>query len=168
MNQHPAVLIFKDPAVEPKGYQPVLWGLEEEGVPFEIRETAGGETVALAKQAAQGSRLDVGIAIGEGGEVILHHRDLPADTPLFVLENRHLKPGRLRRLGMNAARLVKRLPLALGNDASGAADIRHSSGTTLNDLEKMILGILDEMVTDPSFGIEDRSRSYLLSSETES
>jgi hypothetical protein len=151
MNRHPAVWIFKGPSVDPNGYQPVLWGLEEEGIPYEIRETAGGEAVDLARQAAHGSPLDVGIAIGEGGEVILHHRDLPAETPLFSLKNRHLKPSLLRRLGMNAARLVKRQPLAPGNDAPIAADNRYWSGNTQKHLEEIITGILDELFTDPSF-----------------
>ena len=168
MNRHPAVWIFKDPSVDPKGYQPVLWGLEEEGIPYEIREASRGGAVDLARQAAHGSPLDVGIAIGEGGEVILHHRDLPAETPLFSLENGHLKPGQLRRLGMSAARLVKRQPLALGNDAPVVADNRHSSGNTQNLLEEIVIGILDQIFTDPFFDMDGSSRSHLLSSKRES
>ena len=38
----------------------------------------------LAKKAAQNSALNVGIAMNEVGEIVLHHRDLPVGMPLFV------------------------------------------------------------------------------------
>jgi hypothetical protein len=157
MNRPPAVWIFKGPSVDPDAYQPVLWGLEEEGIPWEIRETSRGELPALARQAAHGSPLDVGIAIGEGGDVVLHHRDLPAETPLFSLRNQRPKPSQLRRLGMNAARLVKRQPLAMGNDAPVVAAARHSSGNTQHHMEDIILELLVGLFTDPSFEMDDRS-----------
>jgi hypothetical protein len=93
---------------------PVLLGLEEEGIPVEVREVAYGNAEELAKEGADGSRLNVGIGIHSAdGLVVLHHRDLPAGRPLFVLDVKDPAPSRLRILGMNAARLVKGEPLVL-------------------------------------------------------
>ena len=151
MNRHPAVWIFRSPSVEEESYQPILWGLEEEGIPFELQDTSDGVVRDLARQAANGSPLDVGIAIGKSGEVVLHHRDLPAEAPLFSIDVKPLQPGTLRRLGMNAARLVKRQPLTLGNDPLFAAESQHSPGNPSKHLEDLVIAILDEIFADPSF-----------------
>lgn len=114
----PAILILRDQSVRPDRIEPVLWGVEEEGVPYEIRGVMQGEPATeLAKNAAQNSALNVGIAITQMGEIVLHHRDLPIGMPLFALSVRALQPEQLRRLGTNAGRLAKGQPLVLdGND----------------------------------------------------
>lgn len=117
MNRYPAIWIFKAGSILTDSFQPVLWALEEEGIPFEIREVSNGPIVDLAKQAADGSPLNVGIYVGEKGEVILHHRDLPTGTPLFSLTIKPWQPISLRRLGINAARLVKGQPLVYIGEA---------------------------------------------------
>jgi hypothetical protein len=112
------------PTVRLLGYRPIadkirplLWGLEEEGIPAEIGEASGEDAVALAKQAAQMSPLNVGIGLnGVDGRVVLHHRDLPDDQPLFTLTTDEATPAQLRLLGMNAARLVKGEPLVFQNE----------------------------------------------------
>src|ERR1700760_873114 len=92
--------------------QPVLWGMEEEGIPFEVQECSAGEVIGVAKEAAHISPLNVGIGVdGAKGTIVLHHRDLPADQPLFVLNFREAGTRTLQRLGINAARLVKSEPL---------------------------------------------------------
>jgi hypothetical protein len=92
----------------------VCLGLEEEGIPWECKQTGAGQIVDLAKQAADLSKLNVGIAIdGETGCVVLHHRDLPSEKPLFFLTANEVEAGTLRQLGTNAARLVKGNPLLL-------------------------------------------------------
>lgn len=97
--------------------QPVFWGLEEEGIPFAVQEVSQGGAVALAKEAAHMSPLNVGIAVsGTEQSIVLHHRDLPADQPLFVVDLRGAPFKELRRLGMNAARLVKAEPLLLKDE----------------------------------------------------
>ncbi len=91
--------------------------MEEEGIPFEVEECPSGEAVGVAKEAAHMSPLNVGIGVdGAKGTMVLHHRDLPADQPLFVLDLREAGPDELRRLGINAARLVKSEPLVLRNE----------------------------------------------------
>jgi len=114
-SRRPAVCLV---AVRAKGIdlEPVLWGLEEEGIPVEMQEAAQGKSVGLAKEAAHASPLNVGIAVsGVEQTIVLHHRDLPADQPLFVIDLRSAPVKELRRLGINAARLVKAEPLVLND-----------------------------------------------------
>jgi Dehydratase medium subunit len=69
--------------------------------------------------------LNVGIGVSEARRAVaLHHRDLPASQPLFVLGATDLAPTPLRRLGANAARLVKGDPLAVGDhETTGSGDV---------------------------------------------
>ena len=90
----------------------ILTGLEEEGIPAEHQEVTLGPAVILAKSACLASRLNVGIGVDwEESRAALTHRDLPPETPLFVLTGETFTPAGLRRLGVNAARLVKGNPL---------------------------------------------------------
>jgi hypothetical protein len=114
MSTKPAVLILVAQSVQTDRIEPVLWGIEEEGVPHEMRGVIPDEPAAeLAKKAAQNSALNVGIAVNEAGETVLHHRDLPVGMPLFTFSAGVLKPQQLRRLGTNAGRLAKGQPLVL-------------------------------------------------------
>jgi hypothetical protein len=110
--RQPAVIILAVKPAPAKTIALILWGLEEEGVPAELYEVAGGEAGALAKEAAERSPLNVGIGINLNDSVIyLHHRNLPLERPLFTLRSAELQPSDLRVLGKNAARLVKGEPL---------------------------------------------------------
>ena len=93
----------------------ILLGIEEEGIPAEVREELPGMTTNLAKAAADSSLLNVGIAVSSM-DVIVHHRDLPADKPLFLLHAKNHTSDSLKLLGVNAARLVKGNPLVLSSD----------------------------------------------------
>jgi len=98
---------------------PILWGLEEEGIPAEVQSVSSGEAVVLAKQAAHMSKLNVGIAwSGEDGEIVLHHRELAGECPLFTLAVKDTDKTELRLLGTNAARLVKGEPLVFRKDVA--------------------------------------------------
>jgi hypothetical protein len=111
--QRPAVCVL---AYHAQGLdlQPVFCGLEEEGIPVEVQESQAAAGVTLAKQAAHMSPLNVGLGVnGVEGTLVLHHRDLPADQPLFVIRLHVAAAAELRRLGINAARLVKGEPLVL-------------------------------------------------------
>lgn len=108
--QKPAVLIFVVPPMPEGMISPLFWGLEEEGIPARLEEKESGAAVTLAKAAANGSMLNVGIGINKN-EVVLHHRDLSPQKPLFVLGPEELIRTNLRRIGANAARLVKGNPL---------------------------------------------------------
>jgi hypothetical protein len=134
----PAVLIFAVPPLPEETVTPILWGLEEEGIPAEVREAEQGSAESLAKTAADASVLHVGIGIlGERGGVALHHRDLPSDRPLVRLDVEECTAGSLRRLGANAARLVKGDPLRFddaGNPGDPADGLTGSFGDNVADL----------------------------------
>ncbi len=92
----------------------LLWGIEEEGIPFRLQSPSaavrepGNQTLAqLAHQAASLSPLAVGIA-SDGRTVVVHARNLPPSEPLFEL-TLDAPAQALRHLGSNAARLVKGL-----------------------------------------------------------
>jgi hypothetical protein len=131
--------------------QQVFWGMEEEGIPFEVEECPSGEVVGMAKQAAQMSPLNVGIGVdGAKGTVVLHHRDLPADQPMFVLNLREVGSAQLRRLGVNAARLVKSEPLVLSDEPERVCSRhRHADVGPANisdvDVDQIVQRILAEL-----------------------
>ena len=58
-----SVLIVRGRSVD---LQSVFWGMEEEGIPFEVQECPSGEAVGVAKEAAQMSPLNVGAAVWTG------------------------------------------------------------------------------------------------------
>jgi hypothetical protein len=132
--------------------QSVFWGMEEEGIPFEVQECPSGEAVGVAKEAAQMSPLNVGIGVdGTKGTIVLHHRDLPADQPLFVLNLREAGSSQLRRLGVNAARLVKSEPLVLSDEPE--PDSNKNRPTNIEpaavsdaDVDQIVQRILAELV----------------------
>ena len=93
--------------------QPIIWGLEEHGIPhkvvvisYESKEPVN----AMAKNAALASKLNVGIGVTQG-KAVLHHRDMPIEKPLFVLPLSAAQEADLMQIGANAARLVKGNPL---------------------------------------------------------
>jgi hypothetical protein len=144
----PAIWISKTRSVPTESIQPVLWGLEEEGIPFKINEVSGGSMTGFAKEAADSSPLRVGIGIGGSGEVVLHHHDLPAGSPLFRLSTKPWDPVQLRRMGTNAARLVKGQPLVIGEEGVSPAGIEDSIGNPEEETEELIRMIVTEVLKE--------------------
>jgi hypothetical protein len=147
----PAVSIFIVEPVPGEIIERILWGLEEEGIPYEIGALECEVTEVMAKRAADGSRLNVGIGInGAEGKAVLHHRDLPEEKPLFTLELKGAQPQmHLRTLGVNAARLVKGEPLVFNDEPSddGYAQSRLDSASSEPDeVVEMITKILRELL----------------------
>jgi hypothetical protein len=114
----PAVSILIVQPVPGEIIEHILWGLEEEGIPYEIVAHDGGVAEVMAKQAAVRSRLNVGIGVnGAEDKAVLHHRDLPEEKPLFTLRLGPVQAQMdLRTLGVNAARLVKGEPLVFNDE----------------------------------------------------
>lgn len=145
MRGKPAVWIVKARSASAESFQPVLWGLEEEGVPFEVQEVSDGPLAELAKRAADSSPLNVGISVGGRGEVILHHQNLPVETPLFNVSTGVGRLVRLRHLGINAARLVKGQPLVLADEGTSIASKADSPGDYRDELADLVNLVLNEM-----------------------
>ncbi|MBW1979615.1 MAG: glycerol dehydratase reactivase beta/small subunit family protein [Deltaproteobacteria bacterium] len=148
----PAVFIRVGGSAARELLAPIFWGLEEEGIPAELHETTAEPAVVLAKEAADSSPLNVGIGLNANeGVAVLHHRDLPADKPLFEFAAGELQPPRLRQLGLNAARLVKGDPLVTGSPSSSglaAAEPQQWTPGELNQqqLLELIQGIVSELL----------------------
>lgn len=105
----PEIKIFYS---DDKNYQNVVdqitLGIEEEGIPFVLeKRNEFKDPVSMAYKAAESSRLGVGIGVGD--RIVLHFLKLKQDKPLFEIplttENE-----KLRRMGANAARLIKGIP----------------------------------------------------------
>ena len=104
----PNVHILCSPDASDTTLRQVLYGLEEEGIPWESGTKEGADALALAWEAAQASRLEVGIGV-DRQSVVLHFSKLEREQPLFRIPARSI--GQARVLGANAARLVKKMPL---------------------------------------------------------
>lgn len=87
-------------------FDDVLYGIEEEGIPYEIRAHMESGSHELSYMAARDSRLGVGIGIHICGEVTMTINKLEKEKPLFTADLFSTK-GILRNLGANAGRLVK-------------------------------------------------------------
>ncbi|WP_254537015.1 glycerol dehydratase reactivase beta/small subunit family protein [Halomarina litorea] len=83
-------------------------GIEEDGVPWAVESGATGDGVSVAFEAARASSLKIGVSV-LGDRVVVHHKQLPDDDPLFDV--REVSTATARKLGSNAARLAKGTPL---------------------------------------------------------
>lgn len=87
---------------------PILLGMEEEGVPCELERMDMNDALELSIDACSASILGVGVGL-TSKEAVLHFNKLPEECPLFTVR---VSAGEdaLRTLGANAARLVKKVP----------------------------------------------------------
>jgi hypothetical protein len=109
----PSVVVLRAAEAGAQVLREVCAGLEEEGVPTRVVVPSGdsdtdSETVLLAHEAAQVSRLDVGVALGVEA-VVVHHAKLPERSPAQVVPAEAGTAG-WRGAGRSAARIVKGLP----------------------------------------------------------
>ncbi|MFV0448863.1 MAG: glycerol dehydratase reactivase beta/small subunit family protein [Vibrio sp.] len=121
LQEVPAILVYLQ-QVDNKQLHQMLWGIEEEGIPFKATEKQITDIKKEAHNAASLSPLAVGIACTHQ-EIVVHSRNLTPDNPLFQVSLHTLGSQgelykQLRNLGCNAARLVKGLPFKPVNDAN--------------------------------------------------
>lgn len=113
--------------------QALLDGLEEEGVPVEVAlaaEVGGAPTDAddLAAVAAARAAFEIGVGVDDHGAIRLRHAALPVDhLPRLSAD---VAVGRVRELGQDAGRLVRRLPLR-GASHAGHPIPSHSAAGSL-------------------------------------
>lgn len=86
----------------------ICYGIEEEGIPYEVIAISGSDYKSMAYQACQKSRLGVGIGVSEG-YIAMQYEKLEPQSPLFSAST-HDDIANIRAIGTNAARLVKRMP----------------------------------------------------------
>ncbi|TYP55471.1 glycerol dehydratase reactivase beta/small subunit family protein [Thermosediminibacter litoriperuensis] len=87
-------------------------GLEEEGVPFEVTIATGDEPEFMAQKASRESRIGIGIFLGKDGTCLLQHTKMPYNMPIMKIHGKLAEADDYRRLGANAARLAKNIPLS--------------------------------------------------------
>lgn len=87
----------------------LCYGLEEEGIPFQMMNDSAKNLYYLAHQAAQASRLNVSLVLGKNNKVLIHHKKLEPEEPFF--EKEISKEIQAKAIGSNAARLVKGIPI---------------------------------------------------------
>lgn len=100
-------VIVNDP--EPSLMKEVLAGIEEEGMPYTISSFTGN-IVNETFRASQLTKLGVSIGIFKK-RIVLHYSKSRGYGPLFDDELSSYELDRARRIGNNAARLYKVMPL---------------------------------------------------------
>ncbi len=108
LNAKPAVKVFYDcDQITQADFLNVLLGIEEEGIPYDVHAVHCNDVLKLAYDASMESRLGVGIGISKEG-VVLQYEKLDKAAPLFKIKL--YRTDLFRKIGANAARLVKKLP----------------------------------------------------------
>lgn len=92
----------------------VLYGIEEEQIPFWIEEEAfqSEDILSSAYRAANSSVFGVGICCSHKG-IAIHHSNLRKEKPIFYISIDQCTRKTARILGANAARLIKGIPFEI-------------------------------------------------------
>lgn len=103
----PCIYLYHSEVLENKSrFNEILWGIEEEGIPYEVKALDCNISEELSHLASVKSKLAVGIGIDSEGKVTVTFNKLPENKPLFTADlDDNL--DKLRNLGANAGRLVK-------------------------------------------------------------
>lgn len=105
----PVINIFVN-GVEKEFLKEVLAGIEEEGVLYEVFSKEEAQVERLAREASIQSLLETGIGMSKE-YLCVNIAKMPEESPLIKIKSSSRME--LRRAGINAARLVKGIPLKL-------------------------------------------------------
>ncbi len=105
----PSVYVFHCNDIDIEKFKEVLWGIEEEGIPYKVESTTMEISNELSHKAALKSKLGVGIGVSKD-KISLTTNKLDKNKPLISIELNQ-DYTRLRNLGSNGARLVKGIEL---------------------------------------------------------
>ena len=108
----PTILIF---TVRPNEalLRELCAGIEEEGVLYDVIAQPSGEASALSAQASGMSMLGAGLAL-VGRATALHIKGMTGQSPLLGYAN--TTESQARDMGANSARVIKKLPLKMGEN----------------------------------------------------
>ena len=87
----------------------VIYGIEEEGIPYEITEEEFSDVIKKAYEESFNSSLSFGIALNDE-KAAFHFSKLEEEKPLFLVNIKSMDKKDLRAYGSNAARLIKGIP----------------------------------------------------------
>lgn len=93
---------------EPNLVEYIEHGLEEEGVHWAVQSGFDDDEISVAYEAALESSLKIGMSVSPDARIVLHHKQLPDDEPLFDVAA--VTPAIARKIGANSARLAKGTP----------------------------------------------------------
>ncbi len=148
MNDKPTINVYYSSQIKDKSlYDQLLWGIEEEGLPYSIEPKSLEDSIELGYRAAEDSKLGVGIGIDKDGDIVVHYQKLKRDKPLFSL---NIRDGHynLRRLGANAARLIKGIPFKPFIDDTDIDEIEVNEKEDLDkytDIEKIVKKVIENL-----------------------
>lgn len=109
----PTVLIYKTQNASVDNLKEILYGIEEEGIPYSIEDREVDSLDDLAYTASHNSVLSVGIGY-DGDAVALHHYNLSKGQNVFKISSLPKAAKEVKRsFGSNAARLIKGTPFKL-------------------------------------------------------
>lgn len=138
----PAIHVYFSSQQDPSFFQQLLYGIEEEGIPHVTQFHSANTALEMSYQAAQSSRLGVGIGVGADGQLILHDAKLPFDKPLFQIGLKDT--DRFRALGANAARLVKGIPFK-SLDENRQEEVEEEPSLSRDEIAAIVTNILKRM-----------------------
>ena len=114
MIDYPCIHVSLLPGADASLLRWVEIGAEEESVPIRQVPSEANDLASLAYQAAQSSRLNIGVGISAQA-VALHEVHMPVVQPVLVFKfsqaDEPQAPPLCRLMGANAARMVVRRPL---------------------------------------------------------
>ncbi|SUP44288.1 glycerol dehydratase reactivase beta/small subunit family protein [Veillonella criceti] len=106
----PTIMIYYHQGIGPEQFQDVLYGIEEEGIPYTLEERAiSSEVLTMADEASHVSALSVGLGC-TAETLVLSYKNLPPEQFMYRLQHYKKEKQAMRALGANAARLVKGNP----------------------------------------------------------
>lgn len=108
-DERPTIIINIGPCLTESHITEILYGIEEEGIPYSVRTLENSTAQEAAHAGAIESRLGVGVGAC-GGTVVVTTEKLAVDQP-YITQNLNARRELDRAIGANAARLVKRMPL---------------------------------------------------------
>ncbi len=114
MMERPCIHVSLLPGADASLFRWVEIGAEEEGIPTRQIPCEASDLASLAYQAAQSSRLSIGVGISAQA-VALHEVHMPVGQPVLVFKFSQAEgpnaPFLCRMMGANAARMVVHRPL---------------------------------------------------------
>ena len=108
-DDRPAIVVQIGGSLSEAHLAEVLYGIEEEGIPYRTVTGSATNAAAAAHAAALASQLGVGVG-AHGDQIVVTTEKLDADQP-YITQKLNARRELDRDIGSNAARLVKRSPL---------------------------------------------------------
>jgi hypothetical protein len=122
--ESPSIFVYVNSSEESL-LKEILAGIEEEGIPYDIKKADLKETNMLRDIHSASEQSRMGIAIGVvNNRVILHYNKLREEKPLVNITLNPYDKEKARKIGCNAARLYKVMPFKDLKDTENELYIR--------------------------------------------